>query len=65
MPEKRLGLNLRRLSTQNKEGFDKWPESDMPQELGEDISRIDLSTDVKEPDAMISHLWCSFVALIS
>jgi hypothetical protein len=43
------------LSTPRKEGFDRWPESDMPQELGEDISLIDLSTDLKEPDYVRSN----------
>jgi hypothetical protein len=33
-----------------KERPDKWPESNMYQELGEDIGWIDLLTDVEEPD---------------
>jgi hypothetical protein len=53
--KERLGLNLRWLSTPKKEGFDKWPESNMTKKLGKDISWIDLPTDMKEPNDIRSN----------
>jgi hypothetical protein len=55
LPKVELGLNFCRLSTPKKERPDKWPESNMSKELGEDIGWIDLLTDVKEPD----HIRCN------
>jgi hypothetical protein len=43
-------LNLGRLPSPKQERFDKWPENGMPKELGENVSRINAPTDVKEPD---------------
>ena len=43
-------LNLGRLPSPKQERFDKRPENGMPKELGENVSRINASTDVKEPD---------------